>query len=389
MVCATNALGFLHAHCVHPPRPGAMGPLPGLLRYGFGYHAPTDTLGSLAGSSSSENAPSGVRVGTGAPVSDSRGNKRNASADHGPASRPSAHRSSGSQSSIPSTNLQILTINVNGWSKVKWNSIKRSLGFDNLDVIVLTEHHLSGTYCPAEIVKDGWDCSFVAGPLLQNHGNRFQGGVAILTKNSSNLTLQKRAVIDYTSGFRHQAATWTLTGPSLSSSLHITAVYACPSGGQVAEFFDTLKQQCIFPSHELHLFTGDFNSYCGVAVEDHLDPADDTDYPSRTGDARPTHQPSPADAPPSASDHLSGMQRGRLLRMLNELELLIANGRFQTPSCPDPPYTCYSAAIAGFSIVDYVLVPKTLFHYITSCRILPPIKLSTHSSRPPPGQVYH
>ena len=137
--------GFRPPTMCTPPARYTMGPLPGLLCYAFGYHAPTDTLGTLAGSSSTANAPTGARVGTAAPVSGLRGNKHSDSTDHGPASRPSVHRSSGPQSSIPSTNFQILTINVNGWSKVKWNSIKRSLGYENLDVIVLTEHHLSST----------------------------------------------------------------------------------------------------------------------------------------------------------------------------------------------------------------------------------------------------
>ena len=58
--------GFRSPTVCTPPARYTKGPLPGPLRYTFGYHAPTDTLGTLAGSSSTENALTGARVGTAA-----------------------------------------------------------------------------------------------------------------------------------------------------------------------------------------------------------------------------------------------------------------------------------------------------------------------------------
>ena len=205
--------------------------------------------------------------------------------------------------------------------------------------------------------------------------NRYRGGVAILTRDSSNLTVRERNVINEQQGLQHQAATWTVTSPTLASPLHLTAVYVSPTAGQLTTFFDLLEQQSAFPPDQVHLYTGDFNGRCGNLTEKHLHPAHDLAIPPRRGDTRDQHQPSPPDAPHPDGEFPTPAQRGRLLlHMLDNLGFVIANGRFQSSSCPSPPYTCFHRT--GTSIVDYVLISKTNFKYLQSCRVTPRIKRS-------------
>ena len=70
------------------------------------------------------------------------------------------------------------------------------------------------------------------------------------------------------------------------------------------------------------------------------------------------------------------------MSLLGEAGLIIANGRFQSSTCPDPPFTCFHhRGGARCSIVDYVLVPKNLLSQIESCRVLPRVRLRADPGR--------
>ncbi len=66
--------------------------------------------------------------------------------------------------SLPPLPIHILTVNIDGIDPGKWEQITNMSVFPQLDIIILTEHHLSAKFRPAYIVESGWDILMVAGP---------------------------------------------------------------------------------------------------------------------------------------------------------------------------------------------------------------------------------
>ena len=101
------------------------------------------------------------------------------------------------------------------------------------------------------------------------------------------------------------------------------------------------------------------NAYTGVAQESYVSQDRYRGIPRRIGDAK--HQPHAGITETGATTEPE--QRGHLLlRLVNELKLLIVNGRFEL-SDSSPPLTTET------TIVDYFLLHSEVFVDVRSCRI--------------------
>ena len=232
-----------------------------------------------------------------------------------------------------------------------------------MEIIVITSHHLPASFRPREVVSSGWNISLVSGPQMTgSRGHAHRGGVEILTRISSNITGKHTIIADSSSGFTHQAATWSLTSPSLPCPIHVTGVYVSPNGDRTEEFFNLLSQQQVFPSGEPHIYMGDFNAHTHSMAEDHVTPVDN--LPLRIGDK---HAPAGPDSS-LAGAFSSSTQRGRLLlRLLQSTELIFLNGRFQKHSDSSIPYIFQRTNSSDTSIVDYICLGKRHFVLVKSC----------------------
>jgi len=193
----------------------------------------------------------------------------------------------------------------------------------------LTEHHLSATFRPKELIDSGWNIRAVAGvPKRRSKQHQHRGGVAILYRNTSNLKIEQHRITDGSNGSSHQAVSWTIHSPLIADPIHITGVYVSPSEGEVEEFFHTLTQQDHYPDREIHVYAGDFNARVAEELEAHITLQERPTIPSRVGDCHRRHIPSPPDAPAITNARISSQQRGRLLlRMFNTTSFLILNRR--------------------------------------------------------------
>ena len=184
----------------------------------------------------------------------------------------------------------------------------------------------------------------------------------LLVRSSLGFSVKQDILRDHRSGMHHQAATWTLSSPSLTKPIHITGVYISPTAGEAEEFFEILANAATFPPSETHLYVGDFNSHIGDEVEGHVRHDPSFPIPARVGDD--DHPPAPANMG-QLQDQPSSAQRGRLLlRLLDTLQFIVANGRFQSSSDPTP------FTLTGHqkrSINDYVLIAKHHFSRIKKC----------------------
>ena len=257
-------------------------------------------------------------------------------------------------------------LNIRTFSEAKWKKLQNYTFFKDLDVIILTEHHLPSTFRPKEVVTDGWTFRSVSGPTMTGPlAHLHRGGIAILTRQSRNLSVKQVTVADPASGFMHQAATWTLTSPNLTRPLHVTGVYVSPHADRTEELFNLLSHQNVFPPDEIHLFVGDFNAHTQSEIENHVLASDN--IPTRIGDG---HKPERQDACLSGQ-HLSSAQRGRLLfRFLQAAEHVLLNGRFQHPVDSSIPYTFQRANSSDTSIVDYITLAKCHFPTVISCKVV-------------------
>jgi len=77
--------------------------------------------------------------------------------------------------------FKCVTIIINGFSEEKWKYILSSPVIKSVSSIVLTEHHLSATFRPKEVIESGWNIRAVAGVLKRtSKQHQHRGGVAIL-----------------------------------------------------------------------------------------------------------------------------------------------------------------------------------------------------------------
>ena len=129
-------------------------------------------------------------------------------------------------------------------------------------MIILTEHHLSATFRPKELIDSERNIRSVAGVLKRrSKQHQHRGGVAILYRNTSNLKIEQHRITDGLNGSSHQPVSWTIHSPLIVDPIHITGVYVRPSEGEVEESFHTLTQQDHYPDREIHVYTGDFNAH--------------------------------------------------------------------------------------------------------------------------------
>jgi len=140
-------------------------------------------------------------------------------------------------------NLRVSALTFNGFAEEKW-TLEYILSLPivkNVSVIILREHHLSGTFRPKEVIDSGWNIRAVAGvPKRRGSQHQHRGGVAILYQNASNLKVEQHRITDGANGSSHQAVSWTIRSPWIARPIHITGVYMSPSEGEIEEFFHTL-----------------------------------------------------------------------------------------------------------------------------------------------------
>ena len=122
--------------------------------------------------------------------------------------------------------IRILAFNIDGYSKAKWTYMCNLSCFKNLDIIIMTEHHLSSTFRPIEIVESGWSIYQVASvQKRQSRQQEYRGGVAILTRDAAGLHVEQTRVIDGSSASPHQAVSWKISFDNLAHPFHITGMY--------------------------------------------------------------------------------------------------------------------------------------------------------------------
>jgi len=250
-------------------------------------------------------------------------------------------------------------------------------------VIILTEHHLSGTFRPKEVIDSGWNIRAVAGvPKRRGKQHQHRGGVAILYRDASNLKVEQHRITDGANGSSHQAVSWTIKSPLVARPIHITGVYVSPSEGEIEEFFHNLTQQNHYPVDDIYIYAGDFNAHVADETETHITMQEQHTIPSRVGDCHKRHMPSPPAAAPNTSTRISSPQRGRLLlRVLNTTSFLILNSRFE--GVDDPiPYTLQRQDEA--TINDYNLIAKQYFSKVKTCYVIPRPSRSLRSKSGPP-----
>jgi len=90
--------------------------------------------------------------------------------------------------------LQGLTLNIRGMTPAKWLSIQGLSVFPSLDYIILTEHQLSAEFRSDEIIQSGWDFHALSStvttlPQRGYRGQRYRGGLALLTRNSMRFSI--------------------------------------------------------------------------------------------------------------------------------------------------------------------------------------------------------
>jgi len=254
--------------------------------------------------------------------------------------------------------LHGLTLNIRGMTPEKWESIQELDIFPSLHFIILTEHQLSAQFRPDEIIRGGWDfhavsCAVTNLPREGYRGQRHRGGLALLTRNSKHFSVKMKSlsgVVNKITGdnckymdkrrgshghgsgslpILHQAVAWSLTSPR---TIHLTGVYLFPDENQLQEFFDTLIAHTNHPSHEPHIYAGDFNAYTAEELENHVTPQELRTLLRRSGDINPAHSLAP---PLTSATVPAANYRGRLLlNMINFLEFIITNGRFPVPRHP-------------------------------------------------------
>jgi len=207
-----------------------------------------------------------------------------------------------------------VTINVNGFSEAKWKYILSLPVIKSVSVIILTEHHLSATFRPKEVIDSGWNMRAVAGvPEQKSKQHQHRGGVAILYRNDDNLKVEQHRTTDGENGSSHQAVSLTIRSPLIASPIHMIGVYVSPSAGEVEEFFLTLTQQDHYPDREIHVYADDFNAHVAEELEHHITVQEQAIIPFRVDDCHRRHMPSPPDAAAITNTRISSPQQGRLL----------------------------------------------------------------------------
>ena len=220
------------------------------------------------------------------------------------------------------------------------------------------------------------------GPKQRGSSNRYNGGIGLIYREDAFSVTQS---IVY-KGI-HQATHWIVTSPSLHHALHLTGVYCSPACEDdtrlrqiqykhLQDLYDTIQQDFVLDDSSPHLFLGDFNAWIGEARESHITPSQESYIPLRRGDTNSSHRASPT-TPSSSSPWLTSNLRGRfLLNFIQNNDLLVANGRFETPSQPTLPATLIrqrgnpAQPTLIRTIIDYILIGKPHWDSVQDCQIL-------------------
>jgi len=122
-------------------------------------------------------------------------------------------------------------------------------------------------------------------------------------------------------------------------------------------FFYTLTQQDHYPPHKIHVYAGDFNAHIAEELEQYITLQERSTIPSRVGDCRRQHIPSPPDAAAITHAGISSQQRGRLLLRTLITTSLILSGRFETADEPIP-YTLQRQDEATINDYNLIAIPS-------------------------------
>ena len=216
------------------------------------------------------------------------------------------------------------------------------------------------------------------GPKQRGSSNRYNVGIGLIFRENA-FTVTKSLVYKSI----HQATHWIVT--SLSLFLHLTGVYCSPvcenddrlrqtQYKHLQDLCDSIQQDLVLDESSTHLFLSNFNTWIGEAREAHITPSQESYNPVRHGDNNPSHQLSPT-TPSSSSPWLTSSLKGRfLLDFIQNNDLLVANGCFETSSQLTLPATLIwqrgdSAQPSLIrTIIDYILIGKS--HSIQDCQIL-------------------
>ena len=154
-------------------------------------------------------------------------------------------------------------------------------------------------------------------PKRSSKQHQHRRGVAIMYRDTANLKIEQHCIIDRARGFSHQAVSWTIRSPLITSPIHITAIifpHVDPIGSLTCSRNphprSRLQYACRWKFRTPH------HSARKNQVPFHVELAATTD------DTCP-HQVMPTITPA----RLCSPQRGcLLLRMLNATSVLILNG---------------------------------------------------------------
>ena len=198
-----------------------------------------------------------------------------------------------------------------------------------------------------------------------------RGGVLLAIKQDTFAVIHKT----HYEQDQYQAATWTLKSGISIPHIHITGMYISPDpllpNPEIKQLYATINTDFHPPSPpssqnthggHYHIYTRDFNSWTGTALEDHL-AHPSSQIPPRVGDPRPDHQLQER-TPNLQTRTTNPKARGRLLLdFLNPHSLIIGNGQFQNNHHPYIPTTKPWHNTIG----DYFIFSKIIIPDVQSC----------------------
>jgi len=175
------------------------------------------------------------------------------------------------------------TINIQGLTKRKWTALLAQ----DPDELIITEHRLPFTHTPSYVKQTGW--VFQVHTIQSQFKKDKQGlptttssgqpGVLLAIRQDTFAVTQKK----HYEQDQYQAATWTLKSGTFIPHIHITGMYISPDpllpNSEIKQLYATLNTDFHPPSSPSsqnthadhnHIYTGDFNSWTGTALEDHL-----------------------------------------------------------------------------------------------------------------------
>ena len=271
----------------------------------------------------------------------------------------------------PTKVFRCYSCNIRGFNEQKFRSVLAYVAPHTPDALVFSETNLTFTHTPDYVESLGWRAYTVCGP--KKCGSRAgdnSGGVSLFIREGA-FSVKQKILMQNDS---HQVANWDLSDSDrgFTPRIRISGAYFAPRPKvplqRTIAAFNHLKVEFLLPtpptaqnpySTQYHIVTGDFNAYCGSVQETHITQDQASRIPVRVGD--PNH--TPRSSVDEHSNTTEPEQRGfLLLRFVNELSLLITNGRFERHGAPVPLTTTTT-------IVDYFCVHKDLFGDVDKCQI--------------------